>query len=59
MSVNRYDAWVFAKELAGQPVNGELAAMSDEMRPLGWLLATMLPHERPLAWQGAKVLALR
>jgi AAA domain len=50
------DSWVFAKLLAGGDVNGELAAMSDGLRPLAGLMETMQPHERVCAWQGAKSL---
>jgi hypothetical protein len=32
-----YDHWVFAKALAGHHVKGELAMMSDAMRPLASL----------------------
>ena len=55
-SFSPVDSWVLAKLLAGQSINGELAQMSDGLRPLGTLLGTMQPSERVFAWQGAKVL---
>ena len=50
------DNWVFARLLADQPVNGEIALMSDPIRPLASLLATMKPDQRLCGFQGATVL---
>ena len=45
-----YDAWVLVRVLSDQPVNGELAAMSDAWRPLAEKLAAMPPHSASQAW---------
>ncbi len=55
-SFSPVDAFVFAKLLAGVSVNGEMATMTDGLRPLAELMVGMQPHERLYAWQGAKVL---
>ncbi|MFI5454203.1 MAG: AAA family ATPase [Isosphaerales bacterium] len=52
-SFSGMDAYVFAKLLAGVEVNGELAAMSEGLRPLATLLGTMKAHERLCGWQAA------
>lgn len=45
-SLSPYDAWVLVRVLSDQPVNGELAAMSDAWRPLAEKLAAMPPAFR-------------
>ena len=41
MSIPTYDAWVFARVLSDQPVNGKLDAMSDDWRPLAETLVAV------------------
>jgi hypothetical protein len=50
------DIWALSKVLADQPVNGELALVSEVNRPLVSLLATMKPEQRLCGFQGATVL---
>ena len=45
-----FDAWVYARLMAGDPVNGELARVSGAGRPLAELLAGLPPGGRRAAW---------
>jgi hypothetical protein len=53
MTFPSVDSWVIARLLADQPVNGELALVSDPIRPLAELMVSMKHPERICAWQGA------
>jgi hypothetical protein len=46
------DAWTLRKLLAGQPVNGELEALSGPFQGIGAHLVTLPPEERLGAWGG-------
>ncbi len=52
MTLPSYDAWVLAKILCGQPVNGELAAMTSPWEPVAGRLAALPEADRQGVWQG-------
>jgi hypothetical protein len=53
MKPTPYDAWILARLLSGQSLNGDgLAAMSETFRPLADRLATMPSEDRPEVWNG-------
>jgi hypothetical protein len=47
MMPTAFDAWVLARLIVDQPLNGELAAMSATFRPLAERLAATTPDHRP------------
>jgi putative DNA primase/helicase len=46
------DAWVFARLVAGQAINGDLATVSESLRPLAERLASTPPEGRQSLWDG-------
>src|SRR5262245_42359538 len=46
MSFPSYDAWVLARIMADQPINGEVAWVSEAYRPFAEGLAAARPEER-------------
>jgi hypothetical protein len=45
-----YDAWVLARAMSDQPLNGELTSVSEAFRPLADRLAAMPPESRRAAF---------
>jgi hypothetical protein len=45
------DAWVLARLVANQALNGEVAALPESLRPMGEHLAPLKPKDRPAAWK--------
>jgi hypothetical protein len=47
-----FDAWTFARLFSGEPVNGELGAVSRPFQPIARHLAALRLEDRPIAWEG-------
>jgi hypothetical protein len=52
MSLSSYDAWVLRRILCVQPVNGEVAGVSEAWRPITERLARAQPGERATLFDG-------
>ncbi len=52
MTPTSFDAWVLARLLSDQPVNGELPAMSEALRPIAERLAATALNVRQGVWDG-------
>src|SRR5262245_14730407 len=47
-----YDCWILARLLSGQPLDGELASISEPWRPIAEHLDAMPPGGRQAPWDG-------
>ncbi len=52
MAINSYDAWLLARAMSDQPLNGELAAASEKFRPLVEHLGSISVVDRQAALRG-------
>jgi len=50
--IRRYDAWVYARLLSGQEIDGELEALLGALRPLAEHLAGLPIEARAAPWEG-------